>query len=359
MAELDALKVKKENAEAVRLFLSRHGFFMQGMKAAGKGAYVLFPLVKRFGKKDFPELSGISFSFCKGSFVKAGRRGGNIKQLLKGRLKSGETDALVKSFDLLGNVAIIEVPRGLSQKAGLIARALMQANPSVESVFRKTGAHAGLFRAEPVKHVAGKKTAYALYRESGCSFRISLGKVFFSPRLSYERSRISRLIKKNEVVAALFAGVGPFPLVFAKNSGMKKAYAVELNPLAFADMVYNVKENKEGKKVVPVLADVKEFVPAFLKGKCDRVVMPLPKGGESFLREAVLCLKPRGGVIHFYGFADKEDLYSGFIRKINEAAASEGRKAEVLFSRKVRDYSPETVQVVIDFRVGSGKRKKG
>ena len=106
----------------------------------------------------------------------------------------------------------------LEGKAKAIGEALLSLNKQFETVCMVTGQHKGLFRVQPVKVIAGKKNKKALYKESGCTFLVHLGKVFFSPRLGTERARISKLIKKGEVVGAFFAGVGPFPIVFAKNS---------------------------------------------------------------------------------------------------------------------------------------------
>jgi len=356
MVSADAVKVRKENAEQMRNFLSAKELLLRGIKAKRNEDYVFFAVTKKFANEDFPQLKKIGFSFCKESFEQAEKKGGNIKDFLKGKLPEKEIDLAVNSFDLLGNVAIIEIPKELGKKEKLIASALMQANPSVESVFKKAGAHSGVFRAEPVELVAGKKTDYAYYKESGCTFRISLGKVFFSPRLSYERERIAKQIKKGEIVAALFAGVGPFPIIFAKNSKMKKAYAVELNPVAFQDMVENVMQNKVEDKVIPVLADVKEFCPKFLKGKCDRAVMPLPMGAEHFLKEAMQCIKPKGGIVSFYSFVDRKKPYDKSIAKIKKVAKSIGKSVKVVFKREVRDYSPDTVQIVVDFFVKGGKK---
>ncbi len=180
---------------------------------------------------------------------------------------------------------------------------------------------------------------------------MDLGKVFFSPRLSTERLRIAKLIKEGETVGALFAGVGPFPIVFAKHSGMRKAYAIELNPHAFKGMLQNIALNKCSEKVEAILGDVKTVAPKMLAGKCDRVAMPLPKGGESFLQEAIIAIKPSGGVVHFYAFVEKEKGIAQALNQIKKAAEQQNRKVRILRKEKVRSFSASTDQFVIDFRV--------
>ncbi len=275
----------------------------------------------------------------------------SLKEALKGKLTKKEMLHLVRAFDTLGDIAIIEIRPELKKKERIIGEALLKVNKSIKTVCKKTAPHKGVYRAEPVKIIAGKRNLTATYRESGCVFKIPLGKVYFSPRLGTERLRIANLIKKGEAVGALFAGVGPFPIVFAKNSPMEIAYAVELNPKAFELMEENIKLNKVENKIFPIKGDVKKVVPKVLKGKCTRAVMPLPKGGETFLKEAMLCIKPSGGIIHFYQFSNIEKPFDKPIKKIKKTAKEMNRKAKILKKKKVRGYAPDTVQVVIDFYV--------
>lgn len=275
----------------------------------------------------------------------------NLKDALQGKLSEKEFELLRTSYDTLGNIAIIEIPKGLGKKEKAIAKALLLVNKSVKTVCKKTGAHSGKYRIEPVKVIAGEKNLLATYRESASTFQIPLGKVFFSPRLGTERLRISQLIKPGEIVGAFFAGVGPFPIVFAKNSQMARAVAIELNPAAVAWMKKNAELNKVQGKIEVIKGDVKKVVPRKFKGAFDRVVMPLPKGAESFLREAILSISPKGGFVHFYAFVPAANPYSAATEKIQAAAKKLKRKAKIVFKRQVRTFSRDIVQVVIDFWV--------
>ena len=275
----------------------------------------------------------------------------NLKEALQGKLSKKEFSLLVSSFDTLGNIAIIEIPKGLKKKEKIIGSALLALNKNIKTVCKKTGAHKGKYRIEPIRIIAGEKNTLATYRESACTFKIPLGKVFFSPRLGTERLRISKQIKPGEIIGAFFAGVGPFPIVFARNSPMQKAVAIELNPVAVKWLKENVRLNKLENKIEIVKGDVKRIVPKKFKRAFDRVVMPLPKGAESFLREAMLSIKKKGGIIHFYAFVSSADPFTEPIKKIEAVAKKLKRKVRVLFKRQVRTFSKETIQVVIDFEV--------
>jgi tRNA (guanine37-N1)-methyltransferase len=284
----------------------------------------------------------------------------SLREALEGKLTKSEMAQLVTSFDSLGSIAIIEIPDELKRKGKIIGEALLKVNKQFRTVCKVAGKHAGEFRVRPVKIIAGEKNTVADYRESGCRFKISVGKVFFSPRLGTERSRIAGLIKKGEIVGAFFAGVGPFPIVFAKNSQMEKAYAIELNPIAYAQMVENIALNKVAGKVEAIKGDVRKVVPRRLRCSCDRVVMPLPKSGEHFLRYAFMALKPAGGIVHFYQFVEKDKMFEEPLGKIKQAAKQAGRKVRILFKREVRTFSPSVCQIVIDFKVlGKAGKVKG
>lgn len=299
---------------------------------------------KKPASKRGAKTAGKKFRLNKGE-----RQPRNLKEALKGKLTKKEMKKLITSFDSVGNIAVIQVPKGLEKKANVIGKALLSMNRHFETVCMVSGEHKGKYRVQPVKVIAGKKSKIAAYKESGCRFEVHLGRVFFSPRLSTERQRIAGLIKENEAIGAFFAGVGPFPIVLAKLSGMKKAYAIELNPEAHREMLHNILLNKCREKIEPILGDVKKIVPERLVGKCDRVVMPMPKGGENFLNEAMIALKPEGGIVHFYRFVEKENGREQATAEVERAAEALGMQAKILRLEKVRSFSASKEQIVIDF----------
>ncbi len=272
----------------------------------------------------------------------------NLREALKGKLSKREMQHLISSFDSVGDIAVIQVPKELERKAKVIGTALLSVNKHFKTVCMVTAKHGGKYRVQPVKVIAGKKNKVATYRESGCVFRVDLGKVFFSPRLATERLRIARMIKPGEVIAVLFAGVGPFAIVFAKHSAAQKIFAVELNPHAVKQMKENIVLNKVQGKIEAVKGDVRRVVPEMLARKCDRVAMPLPEGGESFLGSALEALKPSGGTVHFYRFVEKAEPEKPLL-ETKAAAEKAGMRAKTLFKKRVRSFSASKEQVVVDF----------
>ncbi len=279
----------------------------------------------------------------------------NLKEALQIKLPKKEKQFATGAYDSFGNIAVIEIPKELSKCKKLIGKTLIELNPRFETVCSIESNHEGEYRVQKVKIIAGKKQTIANYKESGCNFLVPLGKVFFSPRLGGERTRIASLIAQGEVVGAWFSGVGPYPIIFAKNSKAEKIVAIELNPVAHKFAVKNAELNKVNKgcvkgkeKGVFIKGDVKKVYKKF-KRMFDRIAMPLPHTGCQFLKEAFHCIKPKG-VIHFYEIVVKED-YATPEKQILDAAMKAKRKVEIIRKARVRQFSPTKEQVVFDIKV--------
>lgn len=271
-----------------------------------------------------------------------------LRDLLKDELTSEELAKLVTSYDVIGQIAIIEIPPELKAKEKKIGEAILHLNKNIKTVCKRTGHHSGIFRIRPVKVIAGEETTKTTYKESGVIMKLDVSKVYFTPRLSHERERIASQVKKGEVIGAWFAGVGPFPLVIAKKQPNVKIYAIELNENAFKSMQDNIRINKMQNSIKAVLGDVNEVVEGL--PKFDRIIMPLPKGAENFLSKAFERANEKA-IIHFYYFDSKDFPYAGFENKVKQIAKKQNKKVEIIFKRKVRPFSPSVVQVVFDILV--------
>jgi len=279
----------------------------------------------------------------------------SLKEALLPLLNEKERAFAPSAFDTFGNIAVIEIPRELSKRKKLIGETLLKVQPRFETVCSIESNHEGKYRIQKVKVIAGKKNLIADYKENGCAFQIPLGKVFFSPRLSGERLRIAYLVAPNEIVGAWSSGVGPYPIVIAKNSKAEKIIAIELNPAGHKFAIKNAELNKVNKncakgkeRVVFVKGDVKKVYKKYKK-LFDRIAMPLPHTGYQFLKEAFYCIKPNG-IIHFYEIVVKGDLATPTNQIISEAKKAK-KKVEIIRTSRVRQFSPTKEQVVFDIKV--------
>lgn len=343
------LKVPQANAEAARQLLLSKKIFSGKFKISREGGFVLFPLCKErvadakaLGIGELEEILLPPLS----------AKPDSIYDALESSLTDAERQSLVTSFDIVGDIAVLEVPPELEAKQTEIASAVLEVHSSVKVVAKKTGATSGEFRIRPIEVIAGERRTDTLYRESGCVFHLDLNKTYFSGRLSTERLRIASQVKNGENILALFAGIGPYPIVIEKNSKSApgKQVAIELNPDAFAFMLENIVLNK-CKTIEPILGDVAEVLanPYFQKW-ADRAIMPLPKSGVEFLPNIFPCMKI-GGIVHFYSFGETASPFKSAEEAALKIALSCGRRAEIAGRRIVRPYSPGIVQVVLDLSI--------
>ena len=225
-----------------------------------------------------------------------------LKDVLKGKLSEKER-SLLRGFDVVGDIAVMELPKALFKKQKLIAKTLLELLPYVRTVVRKKGGHVGVYRKQPVQVLAGDGCKETVQKEFGVSMRLNIESCYFSPRLSSERERIAKLVKPGEWVLVMFSGVCPYALVIAKLARPERVVAVEANPSAHKYAVMNVQQNRLGHKVIPIKGDVRKVIP---KEKFDRVVMPWPQKGYLFLDVALKHVK-KGGMIHVYDFQSETE----------------------------------------------------
>jgi tRNA (guanine37-N1)-methyltransferase len=118
----------------------------------------------------------------------------------------------------------------------------------------------------------------------------------------------------------------------------------------------NVLFNKVVGKVVPLLGDAKEVVEKLLQNVADRVLMPLPEKALDYLNEALIALKPSGGVVHFYAFehaTKKESSVEKAKARVSEKLRKLKAEFDFSFGRVVRTTGPNWYQVVLDIKVAS------
>ena len=332
------VRVPKERAEETRRLLLKMGLFDKRFLPMARGGFVYFPVV---GKVE-------GFRTFSAELRTREPRARSLEEALRGELSEKQLRELVKSFDIIGDIAVMEIPKGLERKERKIASALMDVHRNVKVVLKKMGPMEGEFRVRRLKVIGGERRTMTEHREHGCRFLIDIAKAYFSPRLVYERKRIAELVRPGENVLVMFAGVGPFAIVTAKKQPRAKIAAIELNPDAYRHLVENVRLNRVGETVQPVFGDVRKIVPERFAGWADRVLMPLPKGAHEFLNEAFIAAR-KGATIHFYTFC-RIGRHEDAIKTIRAAARKAERKVIVLGVRTVRPYSPDTEQVVVDFR---------
>ena len=272
----------------------------------------------------------------------------NLKYYLKEGLTEDELALVPTSFDVVGDIMIFsEFPSGLIRKEDIIGNTILKNYPNIHIVLRKTRKYSGKFRTPKFKIVTGNKKKEALHKENGIILYLNVEKTYFSPRMGTERKRIAELVRQHESILVMFSGCAPYPLVIARNSGCREIYGIEINPAAHKYGLINIKKNKLENKIKLFNGDVRKILPK-LNRKFDRIIMPLPKGGEEYLGIALKYSK-KGSFIHFYDFL-KEGDFDVAVAKIAKACAQAKRKFEIAGLHKCGEFGPGIFRICVDFR---------
>src|SRR5207245_7797648 len=180
---------------------------------------------------------------------------------------------LPKSFDVVGDITLLELDSELAEYQTIIAEAIMEVHSNVRSVFAKSGEVSGAERIRPLRYLAGENRTHTIHKEYGCLFGVDLSKAFFSPRLSTEHQRVVQMVEKGERVVDMFAGVGPFSILIAKKVGDVRVDAIDANPQAIELLQENVRANKVEAKVHVNLGNAREVIQKELTQSANRVIM--------------------------------------------------------------------------------------
>jgi tRNA (guanine37-N1)-methyltransferase len=275
-----------------------------------------------------------------------------LLQVLQNKLPTTLLASLPQALDVIGDIAILEIPQKLKAYEVIIGEAILKTHNNLKTVLAKAGAISGIYRTREYTFIAGEHKTRTIHREFGCQYHVDVAKAYFSPRLSNEHARVASLVQTGEIVADLFAGVGPFSVLIGKRNPMLKVYAVDLNPEAVDLLKLNVRVNRVENRVFPMLADAREITATNLKGTADRVIMNLPETAIDFIDAACHAVKLQGGIVHFYAFIRSPDSTENLKQRFSEEVEKNGRRVEsFLYAKRIRETAPFESQVALDAKI--------
>lgn len=221
---------------------------------------------------------------------------------LKGRVRCSKPapEGIKGSYDTIGSIVIMK--KSSTRDPLNLANNLLRRN-GIKSVYLDSGV-SGPFRTRKLSLIAGEENKVTLYRENGVDLKVDVENAYFSPRLATERMLVSEQVKDGDLVIDMFAGIGPFSVLIAKNHDCR-VISIDHNPRAIELLRENVSMNKMEGRIEPVLGDAEEIIAEY--SGVDRVIMNLPHGAAPFLEAAIKVLKI-GGVINFYEVSTVEGI---------------------------------------------------
>ena len=336
------LKVSKNNADEIRRILLKKSLIDLEWKIKSSGNHVYLPIKEVPKDEIMDELDGFEIEVVDTDFQIHKKHPKSFKDYLKNTVESDKVDEIKNSFDIMGDVVVLEIPDEFEAEKVLIGNAALKFTKR-RAVYRKTSEIKGVIRTRELEHLAGEDVSETVHREFGSRIMLDVRKVYFSPRLATERRRVAEQVKDGELIIDMFAGVGPFPITIARDHDVK-IYAIDINPAANYYIKRNIEMNKLKGEVVPLLGDVKDVLND-LDLSADRIIMNLPGTACDFLKTAISSLKS-GGILHYYEFASD---YKVPVERIVETANP--RNVEILNVRKVKSRSPGVWHMAVDAKI--------
>ncbi len=354
MVEAPCLKIEKIQGEKAIVNAKRLGFLNLNLSVQRDLDYIYVPLTKKPHRVELKELrkSIPRFEILQREFLERMQRHPNVMELLNDKLPPNLRSGLPHSLDIVGDIAVVEIPRELEEHKTIIGQAILATNKQLTTVLAKAGAVRGEYRLRKFETIAGIDKTTTVHREHGCLFHVDLAKAYFSPRLSYEHDRVASSVEKGETVLDMFAGVGPFSILIAKKHSDVHVYATEINPEAFKLLKKNMLSNRVATNLEPILGDVRQTSQERLKGTIDRVIMNLPEKAIEYVDVACNVIKPDGGIMHYYELTDTSTPLERAETRLEEVVKQADRSVEKpMRSRIVRGVAPFAWQVVVDARI--------
>lgn len=305
-----------------------------------------------------------------------------LRDAMKGVVEESLLHLVPKRFDYIGDIAVISIPAELLGAYGeAIVSKILSMRGNTRAVLNKVSKLEGERRVAHFELLFGE-SAETFHRENGYTYKMDVRKVFFNPRLYWERARIASKVLPGEQVLIPFAGVGPFVLPSAGKGAM--ICAIEKNPDACVCLEENVRLNRlEGQIIViqgdaenifnrpdpflrypglsksdsgtgnpvetentvfscaPVCSGLEETETfQFPENGFDRAIVPTPYGMDHYLGEISELIR-KGGHIHFYTFKTESQ-----IPKLIEEYKKMG--LEVEFYRRTGNVAPGVSRWVFD-----------
>jgi tRNA wybutosine-synthesizing protein 2 len=254
-------------------------------------------------------------------------------------------------YHRLGRVLVLQRPEGLAPYDTVLGDAWRE-ELGVETVLVKSGPIEGELRTPRLRRIAGGRTETEVV-EHGVRWRFDAARIMFAAGNRTERVRAGRLVRPDESVADLFAGIGYFTIPAALPGRAATVWAVEKNPVAVRYLRENVALNGVERRVRIVPGD-NRWAP-LPPGTFDRVFLGYLPSAVPWVPRAIPLLKPTGGWLHIHTVADVR-------APLAEAAASVERSAEAVGARPlepsrvrvVKPYGPGRNHVVVDARLLPG-----
>ena len=335
---IKGIQVKLDQAEKVRKYLFEKNLIRNDFKIERDDKFVYFPV-----KKITDELD--SYKSVEKNFKKINKNLKSYKEILL--IPDKIKQELPTSFDIIGNIILIKLENNLLNYKKKIGESLLQTNRNIKTVCLIRPVE-GELRIRDLEVIAGEKRTTTFYKEYNLEFEVDISKTYFSPRLSTERKRIADLVKPNEIIVDMFAGVAPFSIMIAKYAHPRIIYALDKNKHAINCAKRNIKRNNLLDKIEVIHTDAKQTQNILnqKKQRANRIIMNLPFSAHSYFKYALKIIS-NICVIHYYDILEEKNIEEG-IKDLKKIANKNQISLTKFNLRRIKTYSPREFYIGID-----------
>ena len=232
------------------------------------------------------------------------------------------------AFEVQGDLQIVKIEPEIQQFENKIAEAMLQQSPNIRAICADEGVQ-GDYRIRKLRVIEsrdGDDSTLTRIRENGYSLWVDPTKVYFSIRLSTQRTntaisakKLSKRLGRGIVVCDPYAGVGPSMGALLTEQELLSGYHVgDLNPEAVELLVMNIEHlvskspNDTFSPATIRCADATEWASdAELVGSCDLLLVNLPHDSIGHLPKLIPLLR-KGDITLLRGWAiiERDELDS-------------------------------------------------
>ena len=340
--ETISLRVPLKHAEKMRKYLSRDNLLRNDLKFKKDNNFILIP-IKKLPKK----VDSITFKVVKKKFEKHEVKPKIYKDTIQNSLSEKLQEKLPTSYDIIGDIILIKLSKELQKYKKEVGESLLQSNKNIKTVCLIESV-TGEYRIRNIEVIAGEKRTKTIHKEYGLKFHVNIEKTYFSPRLATERKRIASLVKQDEIIVDMFAGVAPFSIMIAKYANPKIIYSLDKNKEAVKYAQQNTKRNNVLDKIEVIHADAKEIYNILNQKnmKADRIIMNLPFSAHSYFSDALKIIADTS-IIHYYDIVKEENMQKR-LENLKKMAKGNGIVLTNMDVRKIKTYAPREFYICVD-----------
>ncbi|KAG5652441.1 hypothetical protein H0H81_004985 [Sphagnurus paluster] len=172
-------------------------------------------------------------------------------------------DGAPSGFAATGHIAHLNLNDEYIPYKHLIGQIILDKNKKIRTVVNKTDTIDTKFRFFKMELIAGEPDFVVEHHEAECNFVFDFREVYWNSRLHSEHARIVENFEPEDVVADVFAGVGPFAVPAAKKGCA--VFANDLNPNSAKYLTTNVLNNRVDDLIKVSCEDGRDFIRAVFR----------------------------------------------------------------------------------------------